>query len=304
MGIDPVTAGLGASALSGLAGASSARKAAKAQQAAASQDIAFQKETRDIIRGDLSGYRDAGTNALAVLNYELGLGPLPSFGGRQLAVEEFQQPGGPAGGPAALGPHGVAQVRTGGRGGDGWPPAMTAAPGVTAYRVGDRTFADRAAADAYAQANSTAGTPYQGFTATPGYQFRFRQGTDAVNALAGARGGLVSGRTLQDLTSFGQGIAAEERGNYLARLGGLADTGLNAATLSGTASQNAASGVSNALAGIGNARAAGAIGVGNALQGGLGDAAGIYGYMQGYGPQQAASPYAPLASLRPRPRPL
>lgn len=48
---------------------------------------------------------------------------------------------------------------------------------------------------------------YAGFQQTPGYQFQFDQGTDAVNALAGAQGGLNSGRTLQDLTQFGQGLA-------------------------------------------------------------------------------------------------
>ena len=133
---------------------------------------------------------------------------------------------------------------------------------------------------------------FAGFEASPGYQFRLQQGQDAVNALAGARGGLVSGRTLEDLSTFNQGIASQEYGNFYNRLAGLADTGFSAASGMGNAAQNTAAGVSNALAGIGNAqaagaagignaRAAGAVGVGNAISGGINNAIGIWGYQQG-----------------------
>lgn len=188
----------------GLATASAAKKAANAQRAAAAEDIAFQRETRDIIRSDLEPYRSQGTNALAAYLYNMGLGPRPTFGGQE----------------------------------------------------------------------------YQGFEASPGYQFRFDQGTQAVNALASARGGLHSGRTLQDLTRFGQGIASEEFGSYMSRLGGLVDTGVSAAQMSGQASQNAAAGVSNALAAQGNAQAAGAIGVGNAISGTINNLIGINQYQR------------------------
>jgi len=57
-----------------------AKKAAKAQTASANQDIAFQKETRDIIRNDLSPYRTGGADAQRAMNFELGLGARPTFG--------------------------------------------------------------------------------------------------------------------------------------------------------------------------------------------------------------------------------
>lgn len=193
------------SVVGGIAQASAARKAASAQSKAAKNDIAFQKETRDIIRGDLAPYRETGKNALAAYAYELGLGPNPS----------------------------------------------------------------------------TPENPYGGFTATPGYQFRFNQGTEAVNALAGAGGGLDSGATREALTRFGQGIASDEYGQYLARLGGFADAGLSAANMSGQASQFAAAGTSAALAARGNAQSAGAIGVGNALNQGIGNVLGAWQYQQG-----------------------
>lgn len=119
---------------------------------------------------------------------------------------------------------------------------------------------------------------YQGYEASPGYQWAFDQGTAGVNALAGAKGGLNSGRTMQDLNTFGQGIASQDWGNYMNRLAGLTDQGMGAAGLQAQASSNAAAGVSNAYSNIGNANAAGAIGVGNALQTGIGNIAGIYNY--------------------------
>jgi len=135
----------------------------------------------------------------------------------------------------------------------------------------------------------TAPAGYRGFTETPAYQFSLGQGQNAINALAGSRGGIVSGRTMQDLTTFNQGLASQEYGNYLNRLSGTAGQGLNAATFQGNAAQNTASNVSNAYSNIGNAQAAGysnignaqsagAIGVGNALNTGLNNTLGILSY--------------------------
>lgn len=121
---------------------------------------------------------------------------------------------------------------------------------------------------------------YGGFTATPGYDFRFQQGTDAVNALAGAQGGLHSGRTLQALTQFGQGIASDEYSAHMARLGGLADMGQASAGNQAQAGNAYAAGMSNALANKGNAQAAGYAGVANAIQGGISNGLGIFQYQQ------------------------
>lgn len=124
---------------------------------------------------------------------------------------------------------------------------------------------------------------YQGFQATPGYQFQMDQGTSAVNALAGARGGLDSGRTRQDLMTFGQGLANQEYGNYLSRLSGMASNGQNAAGTQANAATNAAAGVSNALGAIGNAQSAGTIGFANALTGGINNQIALNQYQRGIG---------------------
>lgn len=121
---------------------------------------------------------------------------------------------------------------------------------------------------------------YGGFQATPGYDFRKQQGIDAIDASAATRGGLMSGKTLQDLTTFGDGLASQEYGNYMQRLAGMTDMGMGAAGMQATAGNNAAAGVSNALGNIGNAQAAGAIGQGNALAGMMNNLSGAFGYMR------------------------
>lgn len=119
---------------------------------------------------------------------------------------------------------------------------------------------------------------YKGFQATPGYQFRLREGQKAVEGSAASQGGLFSGNTLKALNDHAQGVASQEYGSYLNRLGGLASSGQNAAGNLAAAGANYGQMAGNALSGLGNAQAAGAIGIGNAFSGGLGNIAGILQY--------------------------
>ena len=246
---------------------SAAKKAAKSQENAANRDIQFQTETRDLIRNDLATYRSGGELAQRALDFELGLGARPTFGGTAPTIETYSIPG---------------QQRTVTRNGgsNGLIRSMISGPATTGYRVNGQTFATREEAQAYANANMTGGTEYGGYTKTPGYDFRLQQGQDSLQAGAAARGGLYSGAAMRDLMKFGQDYGSAEYGNYLSRLGARADTGMGAAQMSGQASQQAAAGVSNALGNIGNAQAAGAIGVGNALVGGIQNGIGYWNYMK------------------------
>jgi hypothetical protein len=285
---------VGASAVGAVAQGAAASKASKAQQQAAAEDIAFQRETRDDTVRRVDPFYQGGTAAHQAYLYEMGLGPRPTVGGMAPQIEVIQGTGGGGGQNAwaARNPDGsinnqlsavnmfmpglglqLGSLPMGGRaGGTG-----------TQYRVNGQTFNSMEEAQAWARANPTGGQAYRGFTATPGYQFRVSEGTRAVNAMAGARGGVQSGRTMQDLTRFGQGIAAEEYGNFMNRLAGLSDQGMGAATLQANAGQNAAAGVSNALAARGNAQAAGAVGMGNAISGGINNALGSWAYMRNLG---------------------
>ena len=253
----------------------SARSAARSQERSANQDIAFQTETRDLIRNDLAQYREGGGLAQSALDFELGLGARPMIGGMTPQVEEFQ----------------VSRdvMQSGERmGRDGRGRGRMTTVQDTRFRVGGQQFATREEADAYARANTTGGTAYGGFTRTPGYDFRLQEGQRGIEASAAARGGLNSGAAMRDLLRYGQDYASSEYGNYLSRLGARADTGLSAAQMSGQAGQQAAAGVSNALSNRGNAQAAGAVGFGNALNQGIGDVAGVLGYQRNLAASGAA----------------
>ena len=252
-----VAAAIGSTIIGGI----SASRASRQQAATANEDRKFQEDTRDIIRGDLAPYRGQGTNALAAMTYMNGLGDAPMIGGTPLEIQTIE---GQSNAPT-FGLPGQAPL-------NGAFGAMSAMLGKskspTTYKVGDQTFATMEEAQAYAQKNATGGRKYE-WTQDPGYQFRLKSGNNSINALAGAKGGLMSGRTLQALSDYNQGMASQEFGNVYSRLGGMTDMGLSAAQMSGNASTNAAAGVSNALAARGNAQAAGTMGVANALQGGI-----------------------------------
>ena len=125
--------------------------------------------------------------------------------------------------------------------------------------------------------------------ATPGYQFQLKQGEDALQNSAAARGGLLSGGTLAGLNNYAQGIASENyqntfsnaltqyqnayqsflnnQNNTYNRLLGVSNQGLGAANSAG----NLISGIGGDIASLygqqGAARAGGTIGSANSLVG-------------------------------------
>ena len=273
----------GVSALSGIFGSNSA---AKAQEAAADKQLDLARETRDLTRADLNPWLSAGNNALAAYNYELGIGPRPTFGGNQLSVEVVP---GSSGRPEVAGSvpaqwdsmSELAQAQYRRNHPDDFSAHSKAMP--DRYSVGGKMFDNMAAAQNYARENSTAGTEYGGYKASPGYDYQLEQGVNALDMSAAARGGLYSGATGKAVTQFGQDIGASYYNNYLNRLSGQASSGQNAAAQSGAANQFASQQATNALGNIGNAQAAGAVGTSNAIQGGINNLVGWMGYNQSQG---------------------
>ena len=143
---------------------------------------------------------------------------------------------------------------------------------------------------------------YAGFQASPGYQFARDEGLSAVEGGAAARGGLYSGATMQALQERGTGLANQEYGNYVNRLTSLAGSGQNAAAGMGAANQAYSNQAGNALGAYGNAAAAGAIGVGNAVNQGIGNYLGYQQFNQLMNNFQPTN-YAPQTSPTPVPRP-
>lgn len=82
------------------------------------------------------------------------------------------------------------------------------------------------------------------FLQSPGYQFRLSEGLRATQASQAARGGLLSGGAMKELTNYGQGLASDEYGNYINQLFGLSGMG-----------QQAAGNMSNIATGIGSSMA-------------------------------------------------
>lgn len=58
---------------------------------------------------------------------------------------------------------------------------------------------------------------YKGFETDPGYQFRLKQGEEAINRRFAASGGRHGGAALKALTEFNSGLASQEFGNFANR---------------------------------------------------------------------------------------
>lgn len=155
----------------------------------------------------------------------------------------------------------------------------------------------------------------------PGYQFRMQQGQQALERSASARGMLNSGGALKSLARYSQGVASDEyqnawnrnnadntgRFNRLASLAGVGQTASQ--NLGALGAQNSAqmgqfaNNMSSLYGAVGNAQAAGAIGMANAFSGGMqsmGNMAmqyGMGGYLGGGQQQIPQQPYAPGSSM-------
>ena len=260
--------GIIGSVVGGLIGNSGAKKAAAAQERSAREQLDFSKEVYGDQVERFAPYAAGGGLANDAILSLLGLGDAPMIGANALRVETV--PGAPS------------QVTRMFMDGERERSnTFTGPPGPNTYRVGDRTFSTMAEAQAYADANSTPGTQWGGFQADPGFRFRQEQGNEALRALNAARGGGLSGRTLQDAMEFNSGLASQEYGNFFNRLAGQQGIGLQAAGLTANAGGAAVQNVGNALANIGDARASGAIGGANAINQGIGNALGAWQYQQG-----------------------
>lgn len=112
------------------------------------------------------------------------------------------------------------------------------------------------------------------FTNSPDYQFAQQQGNLGVQRYLSATGLSASGGAMKDISSFNQGLASQQYGNYFSRLMGLATLGNNAATTSSNVAMQGANTMGNTIQGIGQAQASGVVGSSNALTGALSGVAG------------------------------
>jgi hypothetical protein len=136
------------------------------------------------------------------------------------------------------------------------------------------------------------------YSADPGYAFRMKEGMNAMNATAAARGGLISGNALKAGQVYGQELGSQEYQNsfnrYLSNYANSQNTfqlnrnnllgplqflsGQGQASATNTASNIGANAASNAAlsTGAANATAAGQVGAANAYTNAVGQGIGAY----------------------------
>ena len=133
------------------------------------------------------------------------------------------------------------------------------------------------------------------FINSPGYNFQLQQGQNAINSSAAATGGVLNGGTLKALDQYTTGLANttynQAYQNYLAKsnqdynqLFGVAQLGEQGAASLGQQGTQSAANQGNAAIGVGNANAAGTVGVANGINqavGGITNAAQTIGLYQG-----------------------
>jgi hypothetical protein len=143
------------------------------------------------------------------------------------------------------------------------------------YDVGVNALPELVAASRY--------TPFgmQQFQQDPGYAFRLKEGQQALDRSAAARGGLISGAALKAATRYGQDMGSQEYTNAFNRyqveraarlnpLQSLTGMGQTTANTLGTSGQQMATNVGDAMGSSAAARASGYVGGANALTSGLG----------------------------------
>lgn len=110
------------------------------------------------------------------------------------------------------------------------------------------------------------------FRTSPGFEFRFDRGVDALDRSAARFGSLFSGNQAEAITELGQNLATAEFADYYNRLAGLAGIGQSSAAQTGALTAQTTANQGNAIIAGGAAQAGAAIGVGNAIQGGISNA--------------------------------
>ena len=147
--------------------------------------------------------------------------------------------------------------------------------------------------------NMLASGNYSGFENSPDYLYARSQAQYGVDHSAAARGSLYSGGHNLDLANAMNGIASQNLGNYRNSLMGMANMGQNSAAQLGQIGTNAAAGVRNSNAMIGDAKATSYGAIGGGLTGLAGQFNNYYngGGSSSYGGGSSASSFGlPYAS--------
>lgn len=124
-----------------------------------------------------------------------------------------------------------------------------------------------------------AGRANEAFTTSPGYGFTLDQGLQALDRRRAASGSFQSGGADIDTMTYATGLAGQEHGNWLDRLGGLSNTALAGQTGALNNLANLATGTASQKLGLAGEVASGHMGANNQYaQGEEANKAGIAGF--------------------------
>lgn len=126
------------------------------------------------------------------------------------------------------------------------------------------------------------------YEASKGYQFQLEEGNKNALSNLAALGMSNSGAALKRLTEFGQGLAAQDYGNWYNRKAGVAGAGQTQSSALGQLGQNYGQNMSNLYNLQGAAKGSGYVALGNGLGNAVNDAFGMFGARTGQG-QMGAS---------------
>lgn len=125
---------------------------------------------------------------------------------------------------------------------------------------------------------------FDNYVQGPDVQFRMNQGINAIDNSSAARtGGVMTGGLLKRLNEYGQGVATQDFGNYLQRLGAFAGSGQNAANALNASNYQTAGLISAANTSEGNAIANASLAGGNILGNIIGGGMNLFGNLYGSG---------------------
>lgn len=155
-------------------------------------------------------------------------------------------------------------------------PAITAGNTARGYQLGALGLPG-----GVSQSDATAA-----FRDSPGYQFGLKTGENAVQTSAAAGGNLFSGKTLKDLSTFGQGMADQQFGNWYDRVGGISGAGQGAAGAAVNLGQNTGNNLSQLALGAGQNTASAYGSAANSAIGGINSLSDLYNY---YNPPKSAA---------------
>lgn len=227
----------------GLISSSSANKAAKAQQNGIDAATQLQADIYNQNREDLAPYRNIGYKSLDALAYGMGLSdpykvkPARMMQGKYYSQDTVNKINSMTN--QQLLDAGF-KIDANGFVVDG--PQVTDASGVASserQRLGVKYIAGNSApgnATSYQQNEVPSGISFGDLTKSfrpsdlytdPSYKWRLEQGQKALERSAAARGGLLSGGTLKDLTNYAQGAASQEYGNAYNRFAADRDSRFN-----------------------------------------------------------------------------